>query len=359
MVQKSISIPFWFAVGSAGSLSPKSTAIVENIFRSIVREEVDAQLKAHSVDVEEGKEVVGNGGGSGGTNENLWLCLMNRISSTIYTANDIEAENGEELRVELFDGDHIIDVTHPLSSALIEVVVINGELFDNDEAINHLDFDTSIVVAQRPGEGPLLAGDDKRFRLHNGVYSITNLSITRNTFRSRTKKIRLGFRIYDSNNNYPTIIRPAVSNSFRVMDNRSQLNKKHHPPRGDDEVWRLEGIGRNGKYHKHLTSHGILNVDGFVKAYREDFRSLRKCLGNRLSERKWKAMVKQALRYVPSIIPTSDSPNLQENAGMDQNEVVLNQNIDASSGNYEFQYGTFLGSFQDLFHNNPIFEDYH
>uniref|UniRef100_A0A0A0LVX8 Uncharacterized protein n=1 Tax=Cucumis sativus TaxID=3659 RepID=A0A0A0LVX8_CUCSA len=192
MVQKSISIPFWFAVGSAGSLSPKSTAIVENIFRSIVREEVDAQLKAHSVDVEEGKEVVGNGGGSGGTNENLWLCLMNRISSTIYTANDIEAENGEELRVELFDGDHIID-----------------------------------------------------------------------------------------------------------------------------------------------------------------------CLGNRLSERKWKAMVKQALRYVPSIIPTSDSPNLQENAGMDQNEVVLNQNIDASSGNYEFQYGTFLGSFQDLFHNNPIFEDYH
>lgn len=183
---------------------------------------MDAQLKAHSVDVEEGKEVVGNGGGSGGTNENLWLCLMNRISSTIYTANDIEAENGEELRVELFDGDHIIDVTHPLSSALIEVVVINGELFDNDEAINHLDFDTSIVVAQRPGEGPLLAGDDKRFRLHNGVYSITNLSITRNTFRSRTKKIRLGFRIYDSNNNYPTIIRPAVSNSFRVMDNRSQ-----------------------------------------------------------------------------------------------------------------------------------------
>ncbi|KAA0050939.1 calmodulin-binding protein 60 C-like isoform X2 [Cucumis melo var. makuwa] len=354
MVQKSNSIPYGFAVGSAGSLSPKSMAFFENVFRSIVREEVDAQLKAHSVDVEEGKKVGGGGGGgeSGGTNENLRLRLTNKIPSIIYTSNDIEAENGEELRVELFDvvNDRIIDVTHPLSSAWIEIVVLDGELFDHGEAINHLDFDTS-VVAQRPEEGPWLVGDDKRFRLQNGVYSITNLSFTRNTFRSRTKKIRLGLRIiYDSNNNYPTI-RPAVSNSFRVMDHRSQLNKKHHTPRGEDEVWRLKGIGRNGKYQKRLTSRGILNVEAFVKAYQKDSRSLRKLLGNRLSDRKWKTMVEQALQYVPITIPTFHPPNVQENleqnAGMDQNEAVFNQNIYASNGNYEFQDQTVLDNFQD------------
>lgn len=56
----------------------------------------------------------------------------------------------------------------------------------------------------------------------------------------------------------------------------ASVNKKHHPPRGEDEVWRLEGIRRNGEYHKRLSSQGILTVDNFVTAYQMNYRSLRK-----------------------------------------------------------------------------------
>ncbi|KAL0558288.1 hypothetical protein IC582_002844 [Cucumis melo] len=355
-----LSFPYGSGVGAELS-SPRSLAYLEKKFRGVIREVVEAKVEAHFFRVKEGEEV--GGGGSGGTNENLRLRFTNRIPSTVSTGNNIETENGEELRVELFDAvtGRIIDVTHPLSSAWIEVVVLDGE-FDDEEAITQSDFNRS-VVPQRLGERPLLVGDDKGFRLENGVHSITNLSFTRNSSRSRTKNVRLGLRVkHDSNNNYPTI-GYAVSNPFRVKDQRGQLNKKHHPPRGEDEVWRLEGIGRNGEYHKRLTSHGILNVEAFVKAYQKDSRSLRKWLGNRLSEKTWKTMVKQALQYVPITIPTFDRPYLQENLelqneAMDQNEkAVFNQNIGAINGNYEFQEQTLLGNFH--FFCNPTFEDHY
>ncbi|KAE8653350.1 calmodulin-binding protein 60 C isoform X2 [Cucumis sativus] len=359
-----LSFPYGSGVGAEVSI-PRSWAHLENFLRGVIREEVEAKVEAHFFRVKEGKEGSGDGGGSGGTNENLRLRFRSKIPSIVYTANNIEAKNGEELGVELFDvvNDRIIDVTHPLSSASIEVVVLDGE-FNDGEAITQSDFNRSIVP-QRLGERLLLIGDDKSFRLENGVYSITNLSFTTNSSRSRTKKICLGLRVkHDSINNYPTV-GYAVSNPFRVKDHRGQPNKKHHPPGGEDEVWRLEGIARNGEYHKRLTSHGIINVDAFVKAHQNDSRSLRKWLGNRLSDRQWKTMVKQALQYVPITIPTFDPPNLQENLelqneAMDQNASVFNQNnIGASNGNYEFQNQTLLGNFHDFSFNHLTSEDHY
>lgn len=56
------------------------------------------------------------------------------------------------------------------------------------------------------------------------------------------------------------------------------MHKKYHPPSKKDEVWRLEGIGKDGIYHKNLSSHGINNVGDFLKAYLEsnDPTSLKK-----------------------------------------------------------------------------------
>ena len=45
--------------------------------------------------------------------------------------------------------------------------------------------------------------------------------------------------------------------------------KKHHPPSREDEVWRLEGIGKDGPYHKNLSTHGIKNVDDFLLEYQK------------------------------------------------------------------------------------------
>lgn len=47
------------------------------------------------------------------------------------------------------------------------------------------------------------------------------------------------------------------------------MNKKHHPPKREDEVWRLEGISKNGVCHNNLASKGIKTVDDFLKIYNE------------------------------------------------------------------------------------------
>lgn len=54
------------------------------------------------------------------------------------------------------------------------------------------------------------------------------------------------------------------------------MNKKHHPPSSEDEVWRLEGIGKDGTYHKSLSSHDIKNVGDFLKAYEKNGTNLKK-----------------------------------------------------------------------------------
>jgi len=41
--------------------------------------------------------------------------------------------------------------------------------------------------------------------------------------------------------------------------------KKHHPPMLDDDVWRLEKIGKDGAFHNKLKSEGIKTVQDFLK----------------------------------------------------------------------------------------------
>jgi len=41
--------------------------------------------------------------------------------------------------------------------------------------------------------------------------------------------------------------------------------RKHHPPSLDDEVWRLEKIGKDGAFHKRLADNGINTVQEFLK----------------------------------------------------------------------------------------------
>lgn len=54
--------------------------------------------------------------------------------------------------------------------------------------------------------------------------------------------------------------------------------KKHHPPSLDDQVWRLEKIGKDGVFHRKLAENGINTVQDFLKSLvvnQERLRSVR------------------------------------------------------------------------------------
>lgn len=50
--------------------------------------------------------------------------------------------------------------------------------------------------------------------------------------------------------------------------------EKHYPPMLDDEVWRLEKIGRNGAHHQALTNSGVDTVQKFLQSYFTDEKKL-------------------------------------------------------------------------------------
>lgn len=51
--------------------------------------------------------------------------------------------------------------------------------------------------------------------------------------------------------------------------------KKHYPPALNDEVWRLEKIGKDGSFHKRLTKAGIHTVEDFLRLVVRDSQKLR------------------------------------------------------------------------------------
>lgn len=54
------------------------------------------------------------------------------------------------------------------------------------------------------------------------------------------------------------------------------VNKKHYPPSLDDEIWRLEKIAKDGKYHERLDKKGVRTVKDFMRMHTTDPGSLRK-----------------------------------------------------------------------------------
>ncbi|CAL5445192.1 unnamed protein product [Camellia sinensis] len=72
------------------------------------------------------------------------------------------------------------------------------------------------------------------------------------------------------------------------------LYKKHHPPMLEDEVWRLEKIGKDGAFHKKLASMAINTVQDFLKLSVVDQTKLRKILGLGMSEKMWEVTIKHA-----------------------------------------------------------------
>jgi hypothetical protein len=52
--------------------------------------------------------------------------------------------------------------------------------------------------------------------------------------------------------------------------------RKHHPPFLEDEVWRLEKIGKEGAFHKRLNKEKIVTVKDFLTLLHLDAPRLRK-----------------------------------------------------------------------------------
>ncbi|XP_022753372.1 calmodulin-binding protein 60 B-like isoform X2 [Durio zibethinus] len=243
----------------------------------------------------------------------LQLHFRSRLSLPLFTGGKVEGEQGAAIHIVLIDANtgHVV-TTGPEASVKLDVVVLEGDFNDeNDEGWTQEEFE-SHVVKEREGKRPLLSGD-LQVTLKEGVGTLGDLTFTDNSSWIRSRKFRLGLKVA-SGYCEGICVREAKTEAFTVKDHRGELYKKHYPPALNDEVWRLEKIGKDGSFHKRLSSEGIFTVEDFLRLVVRDQPKLRTILGSGMSNKMWEALLDHAKTCVLSgkfhVYYTDDSRNV-------------------------------------------------
>ncbi|KAG6517503.1 hypothetical protein ZIOFF_020895 [Zingiber officinale] len=222
----------------------------------------------------------------------LQLHFRNKLPHTILTGEDIQGELGAVIHVLLFDAKTGRYVTSgPEASVKLDVVVLRGD-FDKDDW-TATEFE-GYVVKPREGRRPLLIGETQ-VCLKEGLGTLGKLSFTDNSSWDRSRKFRLGLKVAAGFCD-GTRIREAKTEGFMVKEQRA--HGKRHPPVLEDEIWRLESIGKDGPYQKKLNEEGIRTVGDFLLSYNQDPKKLQNILGSGMSKNKWETLVNHATTAV-------------------------------------------------------------
>lgn len=270
---------------------------LEPILRRVVSEEVERALARLGPARIDGRSSPKRIEGSDG--RNLQLHFRSKLSLPLFTGGKVEGEQGATIHVVLIDANTGLVVTSGAESSVkLDVVVLEGD-FNNedDEGWTQEEFD-SHVVKEREGKRPLLTGE-LQVTLKEGVGTLGELTFTDNSSWIRSRKFRLGLKVA-SGYCEGMRIREAKTEAFTVKDHRGELYKKHYPPSLNDEVWRLEKIGKDGSFHKRLNTSGIYTVEDFLRLAVRDSQRLRTILGSGMSNRMWDALMEHAKTCVLS-----------------------------------------------------------
>jgi hypothetical protein len=65
------------------------------------------------------------------------------------------------------------------------------------------------------------------------------------------------------------------ADSFVLVLFADAVYKKHYPPALNDDVWRLDKIGKDGAFHKRLNQAGLWTVEHFLRLVVMDPQRLR------------------------------------------------------------------------------------
>ncbi|KAJ4703379.1 Calmodulin binding protein-like protein [Melia azedarach] len=275
----------------------KLCSSLEPILRRVVSEEVERALAKLGPAKLSGRSSPKRIEGPNG--RNLQLHFRSRLSLPLFTGGKVEGEQGAAIHIVLVDAStgHVV-TTGPESLVKLDIVVLEGD-FNNEDDDNWTQEEfESHVVKEREGKRPLLTGD-LQVTLKEGVGTLGDLTFTDNSSWIRSRKFRLGLKVA-SGYCEGIRIREAKTDAFTVKDHRGELYKKHYPPALNDEVWRLEKIGKDGSFHKRLNKAGIFTVEDFLRLVVRDSQRLRNILGSGMSNKMWDVLVEHAKTCVLS-----------------------------------------------------------
>ncbi|CAH2067136.1 unnamed protein product [Thlaspi arvense] len=223
----------------------------------------------------------------------LKLMFRKNLMTPIFTGSKISDVDNNPLEVILVDdsdNDYSFAPVNLDRPIRLDIVALHGD-FPSDDKWSSDEFERNIVK-ERDGKRPLLAGE-VNVTVRNGVGTIGEIEFTDNSSWIRSRKFRIGLKVAKGSSGQGVAVCEAMTEAFVVRDHRGELYKKHYPPMLEDEVWRLEKIGKDGAFHKKLSSENINNVQDFLKLSVVDLDKLRQIMGG-MSDKMWEATLKHA-----------------------------------------------------------------
>ncbi|VAI28484.1 unnamed protein product [Triticum turgidum subsp. durum] len=226
-------------------------------------------------------------------NANIRLRFLDGLKTPIYTDKIIASESNAAIRIGVFDGDKMIS-EGPLSKAKVEILVLRGDFCsDGQESWTEEEFNSHIAQG-RHRQGSVLGGDCSAW-LNNGEASLGKIRFREGSSRTPSRKFIVGGRVCMNRKIGGIRVQEAVMEPVTVLDRRNEANEKRHPPRLDDEVYRLEEISRDGIYHRRLKNAHIFTVEDFLKALNKDADELcETVLEIKKRSNAWERMIKHA-----------------------------------------------------------------
>ncbi|CAL5327215.1 unnamed protein product [Camellia sinensis] len=275
-------------------------SIVEPLIRRIVKEELES-VKERILTSMNQKEAEGNAEekqqeGMGARNSGnkihcseprrMQLRFLDKLPSLLETGCHIKGENCSSARIGLFDDKEQVVTSGPEASAKVEIFVLRVDPDkDEEHEWTQEEFNLKIVKAILTGNAFL--------NLKEGIGSLDEISFAHRAIWMKKSEFRLGARIVDNFNG--TKVRVAKSECFFLKDFRNKRDEKHRPPSLNDEVWRLDNIGRSGPIVKRLSKENIKTVQDFLEKFVMDRQGLRDILGNGIPDMKLEGTLQHAL----------------------------------------------------------------
>lgn len=162
-----------------------------------------------------------NSVGEGG----LQLHFVNQPMPKVFTSCKIQGEGDSPIKIELFDTrTNSIVRNGPLSSARVEVLVLDGDFGSDDQEDWSETMFRANIVREREGRRPLVVGE-RSITLEEGVGYLTNIIFTDNSSWIRSRHFRLGAQV-DQKISSGVRIREGRSGKFVVKDHRGECKFK-------------------------------------------------------------------------------------------------------------------------------------
>ncbi|XP_062203248.1 uncharacterized protein LOC133905469 isoform X2 [Phragmites australis] len=227
-----------------------------------------------------------------GKSTSIRLRFLNGMKTPVYHDDEIKSESNGAIKIGIFDGDKMIK-SAPLSNAKIEILALEGNFpYDAMDSWTAKEFDEHIARG-RDGKGNVLAGKGTTAQLINGERDLGSIKFTEGSCMARNRMFIVGARVMEGER-AGVRVQEAVMKPVAVKVPRNKSNEKSHPPKLDDEVYRLEEIAKHGKYRKRLEEMSIFTVQDFLKALNKDSDNLARILKIKKENKAWEKMIGHA-----------------------------------------------------------------